>query len=103
MKAGVTYLSDHAYAAAGVSDSTIFNYNGGQYLHSSVTVDGKETNLSINTSTVVRSFTMYDDSRDQKLLYTWNMKAGVTYLVSNAYAAAGVSDSTIFNYNGGQY
>ncbi|MDP8299833.1 MAG: hypothetical protein P9L88_08045, partial [Candidatus Tantalella remota] len=85
-------------AALLIDSSTIYGY-GKEYLDWSMVLLGKEE--TGHSGAIVESYTKYDLSEDQKMVYTWNMEQGATYLDTNLYTE--VADSTIYNYAGGQY
>src|SRR5574342_339779 len=90
------------FLAADISTSTLFRYTG-DYLDVSVTVKGKYVTLTVGAE--VQSLTKYDGTRDQKLVYTWNMKGGVLLTAAliadlTSFLAADIATSTIFKYSG---
>src|SRR5574342_88944 len=107
MKGGVALTAATAadpttIAAVDVATSTIFRYVG-DYLNLSATVIGQA--IALAASQIIQSLTKYDGTRDQKLVYTWNMKGGVALTAATAadpttIAAVDVATSTIFRYVG---
>ncbi len=64
---------------------------------------GKQTELVLDA--VVQSLTEYDGTRDQKLLYTWNMKGDVKLTAGliadlTAFLASDIATSVIYKYSG---
>ncbi|HPN73211.1 MAG TPA: hypothetical protein PKZ41_04370, partial [Candidatus Omnitrophota bacterium] len=94
-----------------VADSVVYNYAGGQYLVNSTNLYGKVTEPAEKDDLAeppvagdkVISFTSYDGTRFQRMNYTWNMAEAVTYDAAGAYEEAEVADSTVYDYDGGNY
>src|SRR5687767_4578843 len=107
MNGGVTLTTGliadlSSFLPADIATSTIFKYTG-DYLDVSVTVKGKHTILAVRAE--VQSLTKYDGTRDQKLVYTWNMKGGVlltTGLIADlsSFDPSDIATSVIFSYTG---
>src|SRR6185436_13307989 len=78
--------SESLNGSAGVISSTIFDYAGGQYLKHSVSLKGKHTTAT--TGDDVQSYSEYDGSDQQKLLYTFQMTGATKFIAgfANTYS-----------------
>src|SRR5688572_7370815 len=107
MKGGVTLTSSLildplGFASADIATSTIFKY-AGDYLDLSITVVGKYTEMV--EGAVVQGLVKFDGTRDQKQLFAWAMKGGVSLTAALildplGFASADIATSTIFKYAG---
>ena len=87
--------------ASTVDTSTIYDYTAGntKYMDASHTLTGGHTALAIDL--VVESYTEYNDTKDQKMLYTWNYEGGSKLLALGALPAdTKITDSTVYGYVG---
>ena len=87
--------------ASTVDTSTIYDYTAGntKYMDASYTLTGGHTALAIDL--VVESYTEYNDTKDQKMLYTWNYEGGSKLLALGALPAdTKITDSTVYGYVG---
>ena len=57
-------------------------------------------NTEADAGDVIESFTQYDGSADQKLLYTLNFKGGSLLDANKDFATSDVVNSTVYNYIG---
>src|SRR6185503_10461473 len=78
--------------------SIVYRY-AGDYLKDSFTLKGKHESALQNDE--IQSYTKYDETAEQKLLFTYNFKGGVKLgSTIDSFAASDVSTSVVYRYAG---
>src|SRR3989338_8524361 len=82
-----------AYSADKVSSTTHFDYAGGEVLKNTATPKGKE--MAPSAASIIQSFARFDESSDQKQLFSMAMKGATNFIpgFSDAYSADKVSST----------
>ena len=100
-KGGVT-LGDPitTFLPESVNTSTIYTYTG-DYLDYSMVLKGKHEKALGGEE--IQSYTKFDGTNDQKMLYTYSFKGGVTLALPpnlTVFSADDVNTSTVYTYDG---